>query len=107
VERSLRLRSDCALRCSSVTRRTQSNGAAFSDPKGTEIDSLVKNENDGVKPLVEPPDFRLLLKAVADQLGLDIEVTYAPSAAPKATAPAETPEGEGQDDESENKDADE
>lgn len=105
VERSLRLRSDCALRYSSVTHRTQSKGAAFSDQKITEIDSLVKIEDDEVKPLVDPPDFGPLLKAVADQLGLDIKVTYAPSTAPKSTVPAETPEGEGQDDE--NEDADE
>lgn len=107
VERSLRLRSDCALRYSSVTRRTQSNGAAFSDQKVTEIDSLVKIENDEVKPLVDPPDFGPLLKAIADELGLDINVTYAPSAAPKSAAATETPEGEGQDDESESEDADE
>ena len=104
VERSLRLRSDCALRYSSVTRRTQSKGAAFSDQKVTEIDSLVKIENDEVKPLVDPPDFEPLLKAVADQLCLDIKVTYAPSAAPKSTTPVETPEGDGQDDESEDED---
>ena len=104
VERSLRLRSDCALRYSGVAYRTQSNGAAFSDQQDLEIDTLVKIEDDVVRPLVEPPDFKPLLKAIAGQEDLDIKVKYAPSAAPKATASAATAAPEVQDDENEDGD---
>jgi hypothetical protein len=119
LERALRLRSDCALKLvekidpkqSSTTaqfplqQRSQRSGSAFSQATELKVDQLVKIEGDVINPLADPPDFGPLLKAVTDQLCLDIRVTYAPNAAPKSTAPAETPEGEGQDDE--NEDADE
>jgi len=107
VERSLRLRSDCALRYSKITYRTQSNGAAFSDPQSLEIDALVKIESDAVKPLVDPPDFKPLLKAIAGREDLDIKVTYERSSAPKATESAGTPTPEGDDGENDDEDADE
>jgi CRISPR-associated protein Csb1 len=104
VERSLRLRSDCALRYSKITYRTQSNGAAFGDSQSLEIDALVKIESAAVKPLVDPPDFKPLLKAIAGREDLDIKVTYERSSAPKATESAGTPTPDGENDD---EDADE
>lgn len=120
VERSLRLRSDCALKLvdkidpehSEATAkfplqyRNQSQGASFGAAVELTLNELVKIENDAIKPLVDPPDFKPLLKAIAGQEALDIKVKYAPGAVPKPTESAGAPASESLD-ENEDEDADE
>lgn len=111
VERSLRLRSDCALRCSRIVYRTQSNGGAFNEDQPVTIDELVsveKEENGTrVQPLAALPVFGPLVKAITGQDGLEIKVTYNPKAAPSPNEVAASSTPDVDDDDNEENDTDE
>jgi CRISPR-associated protein Csb1 len=98
VERSLRLRSDCALRCTKVVYRTQSNGGSFDNEQPIAFNELVKIEKEESKPLVNPPDFKPLLKAVTGQESLEINVRYPPTSRPTTEGSQTSPSAQSPDD---------
>lgn len=80
TERSLRLRSDCALKRTAIVYRTQSDGGEFSQDIPIEIGQLVKIANSDnsseVNPLIAPPTFKPLVKEITGSDNLEIVVTY-------------------------------
>lgn len=99
VDRSLRLRSDCALTLIGKQQgqgtsaqekwplryRTQSSGASFGTAVELSLSDLVKVEEEEVKALVDPPDFGPLLEDIVGRANLQTTVTWA--APPKAEEP--------------------
>ncbi|HTW30413.1 MAG TPA: type I-U CRISPR-associated RAMP protein Csb1/Cas7u, partial [Candidatus Sulfotelmatobacter sp.] len=88
TERSLRLRSDCALKRSKVVYRAQSGGGDFACAKSIEIDQLAKDEKDTVDPLAPIPEFGPLVDAVVGTKQLDLRVTYGKNPKPDEADPA-------------------
>lgn len=122
VERSLRLRSDCALKLidksgkqeglakpaqgnSPLQYRTQSNGASFDTAVELALDDLVKVEDGIVTTLVAPPEFGSLLRDIVGAENLDMKVKW--TAAPKAEEPPPPSASEDADDDNEETDTDE
>lgn len=103
TERSLRLRSDCALRRSKVNYRTQSNGGDFSCERPIDINQLVQITDDQVDLLAPPPEFHSLVEGIVGAKQLDIKVTYGKAPKPEESAsPDEGADtGEDEDDDTE------
>lgn len=107
VERSLRLRSDCGLRLIDrregqephpLQYRTQSSGGAFDSPRELTLDQLVNIEQGQVRLLERPPEFKPLVREIANTDDIEIEVTWGkPPTESKEPAPTATDDGEDND----------